>query len=185
MIDRVGERPRQGAVFVGGISGAHLERMALLEELAAAGLIDWWGYGVEELGECSALRTRYRGEAWGLDMYGVLASCGVALNIHIDVAGAYANNMRLYEATGMGALLLTDWKANLSNLFEPGVEAVTFRDSRECADRVVHYLSDVDAARQIADAGQRKTLKVHTYAARMAEFIDIVNQYIGRPGSAR
>ena len=56
-------------------------------------------------------RRRYHGEAWGLDMYGVLAHSKIALNRHIDVAEDNANNMRLYEATGVGTLLADRCKA--------------------------------------------------------------------------
>ena len=45
---------------------------------------------------------------------------GSSLNRHIDVAEGYANNMRLFEATGVGALLLTEAAPNLADLFEPG-----------------------------------------------------------------
>ena len=43
------------------------------------------------------------------------------------MAKSYANNMRLYEATGVGALLVTDWKENLGEMFEPGKEVVAYR----------------------------------------------------------
>ena len=42
----------------------------------------------------------------------------VTVNRHIDIAEEYANNMRLYEATGMGACLVTDAKLNLPCLFD-------------------------------------------------------------------
>ena len=40
----------------------------------------------------------------------VFASSRIVLNRHIGAARQYANNMRLYEATGVGSLLLTDAK---------------------------------------------------------------------------
>ncbi len=177
LIERVSEGPRKGAVFVGGLSNAHRERFGLLAKLAERDLIDWWGYGVEQLDDQSPLRRCYRGAAWGLDMYGVLANCAVSINSHIDVAGPHANNCRLYESTGMGALLLTDWKSNLSDLFEPGVEVVAYRTPDECAELIVHFAGVHDEARRIAEAGQRRTLEQHTYAARMAEFVEITGRY--------
>ena len=63
-------------------------------------------------------------------MYRVLARSKIALNRHIDVAEDHANNMRLYEATGVGTFLITDAKRNLSELFEPGEEVVTYADER-------------------------------------------------------
>jgi hypothetical protein len=42
-------------------------------------------------------------------MYRVLECSKIVINHHGDVA-PWANNLRLFEATGTGALLLTDWK---------------------------------------------------------------------------
>jgi spore maturation protein CgeB len=177
LVQRVVSRPRHGAVFVGGISAAHRERTLLLEQLAAANLLEWWGYGVDHLSPVSPLHACYRGEAWGLDMYRVLAGAAVAVNVHIDVAGPFANNMRMYEATGMGTLLLTDWKTNLSELFQPEIEVVTFRDAAECAEMIQHFTGASAEARRIAEAGQQRTLSQHTYAERMAEFVRIIGTH--------
>ena len=49
--------------------------------------------------------------------------------------------MRLYEATGVGSLLVTDAKQNLAELFEPESEVVTYRDADELVERVRHYLA--------------------------------------------
>ena len=56
----------------------------------------------------------------------------MTLNHHIDVAEAYAGNLRLFEATGVGTLLVTDWKKNLHEMFEAGKEVVTYRTPEEC-----------------------------------------------------
>ncbi len=50
-------------------------------------------------------------------MYQVLRRSRITLNSHIDLAGREAGNMRLFEATGVGAFLLTDFKDNLHTLF--------------------------------------------------------------------
>ena len=42
--------------------------------------------------------------------------------------------MRLYEATGMGSLLLTDRKDNLRQLFEEDHEIVTYESKEEALD---------------------------------------------------
>ena len=40
-------------------------------------------------------------------MYKILGRSKISFNRHINTAENNANNMRLYEATGMGSLLLT------------------------------------------------------------------------------
>jgi hypothetical protein len=156
--------------FVGGLDPAvHGERTRLLERLVGEVELSVWGYGAEMLAPDSPLRGRYRGEAWGLEMYEVLARSRITLNRHIDLAGHYANNMRLYEATGVGALLVTEASRNLAKLFEPGREVATFEAHDDLIEQLRHYAEHVDERRRIAAAGQARTLREHTYANRMAE----------------
>ena len=165
------------AVFVGSLGRAQHERgNALLEQAARRAPIDFWGRGAEDWPADSPIRQRYRGEAWGLDMLQVLAGSTIALNRHIDVAEGHANNMRLYEATGVGALLLTDEGSNLSELFEPGRELVTYRDAEDLADKVSYFLEHADEAAAIAAAGQQRTLREHSYASRMAELAELLGR---------
>jgi spore maturation protein CgeB len=84
--------------------------------------------------------------------------------------------MRLYEATGAGALLVTEAAGNLPDLFEPGREVVTYDGADQLVERIQHYLRHDDERRAIAAAGQRRTLTEHTYprrAARLAELLEL------------
>jgi spore maturation protein CgeB len=160
-------------VFVGGIPKTHRRRIAFLEAVARRRPLSWWGYGIDALPRRSPLRACHRGNAWGLDMYARLRDARIALNHH-DVDARYANNMRLYEATGVGALLLTDWKANLPDLFEPEREVAVYRTAEECVERIEHYLSHEDERAAVARAGQARTLDRHTYERRMEEYSGLV-----------
>lgn len=166
--------PQRGLAFVGGLSREHGERIRFLEDVARVHPVDVWGYGAEILDPDSPLRERHHGDVWGLEMYRVLRRAAVVLNRHIDVAGPFANNMRLYESTGVGALLLTDRKRNLSDLFEPDVEVATYGSTEECIDVAGRLLADSDARSEIAKAGQRRTLAEHTYRHRMEELVSLV-----------
>jgi spore maturation protein CgeB len=164
-----------GAVFVGALNRRrHGRANGVLARAARRAPIDFWGYGARGWPPWSPVRRRYRGESWGLDMFRVLRNARIALNRHIREADGYANNMRLYEATGVGTLLVTDEKANLAELFEPGREVVTYANADELADRVLQYLADDDARRTIAEAGQRRTLREHGYDTRMKELAAIL-----------
>jgi spore maturation protein CgeB len=165
-------------VFVGSLSrGQHGIGNAAVAESAGRIPLSVWGVGIDEWPLDSPIRTAYRGVAWGIDMLRLFARARIVLNRHIDVAEDYANNMRLFEATGMGALLLTDDKRNLSELFRPGVEVITYRDTDELVSRVGHYLDDEVAAEQVARAGQRRTLGEHSYAHRMRELVPLLERY--------
>lgn len=161
-------------VFVGGVSPLHKERIQFLEQVARQVPVEWWGYGADKLSPGSPLRASFHGTAWALDMYQRLHDARIALNHHISVAENYANNMRLYEATGVGSLLLTDDKDNLHCLFEPGKEIVAYRTAQECIELINYYLEHEDTRQAIALAGQQRTLREHTYYHRMQELVDLV-----------
>ena len=111
-------------------------------------------------------------------MLRVLHQSRITLNHHIDVAGDYAGNIRLFEATGMGSLLVTDWKKNLHEMFEPDREIVAYRTPEECVEKVEYYLTHDDEREAIARAGQQRTLRDHTFRQRMQELEGIVLKYL-------
>jgi spore maturation protein CgeB len=176
VLDHLGDRRLEhDVVFVGALNSIrHRSGNAALARAARRLPVRFFGYDLRGWPPWSPLRRRYEGEAWGIDMFRVLASSRVVLNRHIRVAGEYANNMRLYEATGVGALLATDSKQNLSELFEPGQEVVAYRDADDLVAQVQRYLADEDARRAIAAAGQARTLREHTYEVRMRELATIL-----------
>jgi hypothetical protein len=110
----------------------------------------------------------WSGPSWGLEMFGLLGSWKMSLNRHIDMSGNHANNMRLYESTGMGAVLLTD-KKQKNNLFESGVEIVEYEGLDDLREKITYLVTHDDEMQAIAKAGQEKTLKNHTYEKRMQE----------------
>jgi hypothetical protein len=163
------ERP-DDVVFVGGVDpSVHPAGTALLEQICEQREVAVYGYGADALPASSAIRKQYRGEAWGLDMYRALARAKVALNRHIDVAEGHANNMRLYEATGMGAALLTDRGSNLAELFEPEREVAVYDDAASLVARLDALLDDEQQRVAIARAGHDRTLGEHTWSKRIAE----------------
>jgi hypothetical protein len=170
-LDRLGDDVGSGgAVFVGSLGRSQHDRgNAVLESAARRTPIEFWGRGADEWAPSSPIRTGYRGEAWGLDALRVLARSRIALNRHIDVAEGHANNMRLYEATGVGTMLLTDEGSNLSDLFEVGTEVATYTNADELAEKAAYYLAHEGERASIAAAGHARTLRDHTYATRMAE----------------
>jgi spore maturation protein CgeB len=124
------------------------------------------------------LREAARPAVFGLEMYSLLADSAVTLNFHTDVAGAAAN-MRLFEATGIGSCLLTDWKENLCDFFEPDREIVTFKTDAECMAKVGELCADERSRGEIARAGQQRCLREHSIEWRMDEIEKVIVAYLG------
>jgi hypothetical protein len=180
VLDHLGQAsPTYGATFVGSFFPDHHERTDLLAFLCEAGLIDLWGGNFHRVPENSPILTRYRGKAWGLEMFRILRDSRIAVNHHIGIAEQYANNMRLFEATGVGTLLLTDAKVNLGEMFEIDKEVVTYRTREECLEKIQYYLAHDRERESIARAGQQRTLRDHTYAKRLPELVAFTNCHLG------
>jgi spore maturation protein CgeB len=178
ILKRVTKTTKQyDVVHIGGYGSTHDERNELLEAVAKKVKIDFWGYGIERLAENSPILKNYHGQVWGLDMYNILYNSKITMTKHItSVAANYANNMTLYEATGCGCLLITDLKDNLNELFEIGKEVETYSSDEELTEKIKYYLAHEDERKRIAQAGQSRTLKDHTYENRMRELIEIFNK---------
>lgn len=162
--------------FVGGISRHHSSTIPLLS--AASEVIDLsiFGYGSENLNP--NLTKLHQGEVWGTEMYQTLGRSLITLNRHIDVSENNANNMRLFEATGMGACLITDMKDNLADLFELDEEVVTYSSLDELKEKLEYLKNNTDRVEEIAQRGQQRTLNEHNYKNRMSELVEILGRYL-------
>ena len=172
------QSPKTAVSFIGSLSTHHTDRCKLLNNIAQTHPLDAWGLMGAPLPKKSPLLKRFHGRAWGIDMYQAIHDSRITLNQHIGISGPYANNMRLYEATGVGAMLLTDWKENLSDMFEPGREVAVYKDEKECSEKIAYYLEHENERAEIARAGQKRTLSEHNYLNRMQEFTEIIKKII-------
>jgi spore maturation protein CgeB len=161
--------------FVGTVSADHQQRIALLEAVAERYDLKLWGNRPQALPSSSPLHRCFQDEVWGADMYQVLQRSRITINSHIDLAVREAGNMRLFEATGVGAFLLTDFKENLDTLFAPEREVATWRSIDECLTAIGRYIGDHNGRAAIAHAGQARTMTQHTYRHRITEILGFVD----------
>ena len=86
--------------------------------------------------------------------------------------------MRLYEATGVGTCLLTDWKADLAAQFEPDREVLAYRSADECAEKIAYMLEHPAERDAMAAAAQAKALREHGFERRAVDMRDYVMRYL-------
>jgi spore maturation protein CgeB len=181
VLGMLGTQSRQyDCTFVGGFSPYHNTVLPIFEEAARRVKIDFFGYGADTLAPGSSILQTHHGEVWGLAMYQVLLKSKMTINRHIVISENYANNMRLYEATGCGALLITDSKSNLNDLFDVGKEVLTYTNAEDLCEIILHYTSHEQDRATIAKAGQARTLREHTYLRRMEQLLEITEAYIAK-----
>jgi spore maturation protein CgeB len=121
-----------------------------------------------------APRRRLHAPVFGLRMFDALRRSQVTLNAHSTISPLSTSNLRTFEATGIGTCLLTDWRPNVGELFEPDLEVVTYRSVAECVERATWLLDHPAEAERIAVAGQRRALAEHTFAHRAPVLADAV-----------
>lgn len=123
----------------------------------------------------SELKPFLKPPLFGNPMFRALKEASINLNTHGDGQNT-ACNMRLFEVTGVGSCLLTDWKPDLKNLFEIDTEIVAYKTPAEAAEKAKYLLENPNEASKIALAGQKKTLNFHTFDARADELIDLMKK---------
>ncbi|MDR2819183.1 MAG: glycosyltransferase [Desulfovibrio sp.] len=191
----VGKIPHEvDVVFVGGVSPTqHVRRLALLEALAEAATRR--EFSLELYLSCDrrliseAMQTFVKPPVFGLDMHRALRRGRIVFDTrgcigllrkdgsrHLDLAGGDTVNMRLFEGTGGGSLVITDALPGLSRLFEPGEEVVTFQDEGDLVEKILYYLAHPEEREHIARKGKERCLTQWNMAARAREFITIVNR---------
>jgi glycosyltransferase involved in cell wall biosynthesis len=180
--EKIGKKKKiYDVTYVGGFTPHHSKGNKELEELAKEVKVDFWGYGEKTLLPTSPIRQNFHGQAWGKEMYEIFAKSKIVINRHINTAGNYANNMRMFEATAMGALLVTDSKKNMDEFFRAGEEVITYKDSSDLIEKVKYYLKHDKEKQKIAKAGQKRTLEDHAYGVRMKRLDEILKKYLKKP----
>jgi len=175
-----------GCSFVGSVTWAHRERIAVLKRLAQSVPLRMWllrqpvvSRSVFRPGFYSAmlpyirLQRRSEGEVFGMEMFRVLARSRMTVNVHIGIADGMAGNQRMFESTGAGALLVTDGGANLGELFSADTEVISFSSVENLIEKIEYYEQHAEEAAAIARRGQARTLLQHSSRVRATELSKI------------
>lgn len=174
--------PKHDVVFLGQAGPQHTKRQQFLLALAeniqrlrpktslALHLYRPPGYLLP-----APLAALDQGARWGDAYYRTMARSRIVLNGTIDFALRVAGNMRLFEATGVGAFLLTEDHYNITDYFAPGREVAIFASPKEMLERIVHYLNHDAERRAIAAAGQDRCLSEHEMDLSVTTLLDLIN----------
>ncbi len=111
---------------------------------------------------------------FGVEMYEKFISAQFTLNMHADATGDSVGNLRMFEATGVGACLLTNDGPNMKELFKKDIEVVTYKDNNDCLDKIQYLLANPRVCEEIGRSGQLRTLKDHTIEKRTEKLFYIL-----------
>lgn len=174
-------------IFSGSVTREHVVRVKLLETVWRASRGEDGGapFGFELfMPDVSmfppAMRALNRGSVWGNTMLRTLRRSRITLNIAVD-GYDQPPNMRVIEATGAGAFLLTGAHPDNAKFFTPGREIETFADAAELIGKIRHYLAHEDERRAIAAAGRARCLAERNLPQAARRFHDKVTALLIAP----
>lgn len=131
-------------------------------------------------------RAANAGPLYGLAMYAAIKSSRLIFDVRgsiarrddkgqtHDLAGKETANMRLFEATGLGACLVTEQYDNLGELFTVGKEIVTYSSKQELLDVLRYYHEHEEERSAIAAAGLARCRRDHSMETRLRELDTII-----------
>jgi len=130
---------------------------------------------------------KYSGEErYGIKMYKGLKEGKIVfdargeirnLSNNVDIAKKETMNMRIFETTGVGSLLLTEYHENLSEFFEIGKEIDVFENEKELLEKIIFYKKNENIRREIAINGQKRCLKDYSMEKRAESLNKIIKKY--------
>jgi spore maturation protein CgeB len=91
---------------------------------------------------------------------------------------------RCYGIQACGGLLLSDFRAHARDDFEPEREWLDFQSVPQCVERIQHLLSDLQHARDIAEAAYSRVMAQHTYRHRASQLLALVADWRKRNNHA-
>lgn len=109
-----------------------------------------------------------------LDYYTELKNFYQTTGVNLNITSAQMKtglNQRVFDVPAAGAFLLTDHRAQLFELFEPGSEVATYSDPQEAGQLAAWYGAHPEARDKIIRAARRRVADTHLYRHRLAEIL--------------
>lgn len=111
------------------------------------------------------LEENIRPPVFGREMFKVLGNSKIVVNRHASLAKNMAVNLRVFEATGMGAILFTERAKNISDLFPTG-GVVEYGSIEEAKYKLMEIQNDPIIFSERARVASRVTNLKHTAEQR-------------------
>ena len=90
-----------------------------------------------------------------------------------------AVNQRIFDVPATESFLLTDYREQVENLFEPGKEIVCYHSPEEATELAARYLAAPAERLAIAKAARVRILKEHSYEHRVQTLVDRMRSIYG------
>jgi hypothetical protein len=162
--------------FVGSMVKKHWrDRVEIGDYISDKVNFKWWGVKNTDCIKDSPLSKSYQGVTSGLEMLQIYSQSKIVFNDYPAMAEGEGVNQRMFEVMGAGSLLLTKEAENLKRIF-PGDLFATYKDKKDCLDKIKYYLKNDKERKEIALAGQKFILENYSYKKLMIEVDKVLKE---------
>lgn len=109
---------------------------------------------------------------FGKQMLECIGNSKIVFNCHVDMAGTHRVNMRIFEALGCGAHLLSD-EGNYPRGLESGKHFSTYRDVSELEEKILYLLQHDEDRNQTAAQGTKQLQQTYSKEKQWQQFQQI------------
>ncbi len=146
-------------------------RLAHVRELAGLDVALWGGQGWRLLADTG---FSYRGRADNREEAPLIYSLS-KINLNLTAPQLItALPIRIFDSLACGGFVLTDWRDDLSRLFDPDEGFAVFETKAELREMAEHYLAHPEERAAIARRGRDAVLARHTYRHRLETMLGII-----------
>jgi spore maturation protein CgeB len=157
----------QYACDIATAGNQHAYRMAFFSHLTEYN-VKIWGFPAPLWMAPGLVAQMYQGRAvFNHEKARAFTGAKIVLN-NLHYGEIWGVNARTFEAAGVGAFQVVDWRPGLRQLFDEGKELICFRSISDLKQKIAYWLPRDDERRSIADAGRRRAYAEHTYRLRLS-----------------
>jgi len=120
-----------------------------------------------------AVRQSANRPLYGESLYDAISRSRIVVNRYADYSQDFKSNMRLFEAIGLGAFLISE-EGNYPDGFEPGIDFYTYGSIPELIAQIERVLADWPRHSEAARRSQRKISALYNKERQWNEFQDFV-----------
>lgn len=81
--------------------------------------------------------------------------------------------LRIFDILGCGGFLITNYQAELPDLFVPDEDLVVYESDEDLLEKINYYLNHDNVRKEIAHNGYEKVCKLHNYPERILQMISL------------
>ena len=122
------------------------------------------------------IKNLNKGSVYGKKMYEVIKKSKIVLNFHIQSGSGL--NMRVFECTGMGSCLLSDYQNNLNKYFNCEDDIICFQNIKDAENKIKNLLKNNSYRDKVALNAQKKVLSNSIFEKRKDQISKILDTII-------